>query len=214
MGHRARATGAPGPKAAACGFYPDPGYDYRRPLSGDRYEPIATRPLGAPISGGVQGRVVIPPAKCRNLRLMPLLFPVLPGTILLCDYTRGFRLPEMVKRRSVIVISPRLPHRDYLWAVVPLSTTAPARDVAYVCRLELARPLPPPFDAAVCWAKADMVATVGFERLDLFRTGRDRTGRRQYLHPRLSDADLTRVRAAVLHGLGLGSLTGSVRPDL
>src|SRR5437773_1314132 len=158
------------------------------------------------VSGGAQGRFVIPPAKCRNLRLMPLLFPVPPGTILLCDYTRGFRLPEMVKRRPAIVISPRLPHRDYLWAVVPLSTTAPARDVAYVCRLELARPLPPPFDAAVCWAKADMVATVGFERLDLFRTGRDRTGRRQYLHPRLSDADLTRVRAAVLHGLGLGSL--------
>ena len=40
----------------------------------------------------------------------------------------------------------------------------------------------------------------------LFRTDRDVTGRRQYLHPRLSDADLRRLRAAVLHGLGLGRI--------
>ena len=138
---------------------------------------------------------------------MPIQFPVAPGTILLCDYS-GFRPPEMIKRRPVVVISPRLPHRDHLCAVVPLSTTAPGRNVPYVCRLELAIGLPPPFDGErLCWAKADMVATVGFGRLDLFRTGRDVTRRRQYLHPRLSAADLQRVRAAVLHGLGLGDLT-------
>src|SRR5207248_7318416 len=128
-------------------------------------------------------------------RCMPIQFPVAPGTILLCDYS-GFRPPEMIKRRPVVVISPRLPHRDHLCAVVPLSTTAPGRNVPYVCRLELAIGLPPPFDGErLCWAKADMVATVGFGRLDLFRTGRDVTRRRQYLHPRLSAADLQRVRA-------------------
>jgi mRNA interferase MazF len=140
---------------------------------------------------------------------MPIQFPVAPGTILLCDYSGGFRPPEMVKRRPVIVVSPRLQHRDNLCAVVPLSTTPPVPELLpYVCRLDLEKPLPSPFDAATCWAKADMIATVGFARLDLFRTERDReTGRRRYYHPRLPAAELVRVRAAVLHGLGLGHLT-------
>jgi mRNA interferase MazF len=134
---------------------------------------------------------------------MPLKFPVAPGTILLCDYSTGFKAPEMVKRRPAIVISPRLRHRDFLCAVVPLSASAPPRDVPYVCRIELAAP----FAAQVCWAKADMVATVAFNRLDLFHTGRDSTGKRQYLHPRLSATQLLQVRAGVLHGLGLAHLT-------
>lgn len=138
---------------------------------------------------------------------MPIQFPVRPGTILLCNYATGFRPPEMVKRRPVIVVSPCLPHRDRLCAVAPLSTTAPAREVPYICRLELRIPLPPPFGALVCWAKADVIATMGFDRLDLFRTKRDFSGKRKYLHPRISDDDLRRVRVAVLHGLGLGGLT-------
>jgi uncharacterized protein YifN (PemK superfamily) len=142
---------------------------------------------------------------------MPIHFPVAPGTILLCDY-RGFRAPEMVKRRPVVVISPRLPHRDMLCSVVPLSTTAPSKDLPYVCRLDLPIALPAPFDTErVCWAKADMVATVSFSRLDLFRTARDFSGKRRYLRPRLPDEDLRRVRAAVLHGLGLGSLTAGLK---
>src|ERR1700704_6371834 len=104
---------------------------------------------------------------------MAIQYPVPPGAILLCDYS-GFRPPEMVKRRPVVVISPRLSYRDHLCTVVPLSTTAPNRNVPYVCRLELTVALPPPFDGErFCWAKADMVATVGFRRLDLFRTARD-----------------------------------------
>ena len=138
---------------------------------------------------------------------MPIQFPVAPGTILLCDYSGGFRPPEMVKRRPSVVISPRLRHRDGLCSVVPLSTSEPTRDLPYVCRIELGQPLPAPFDAPICWVKADMIATVSFRRLELFRTVRDQAGRRQYLHPRLSDDDLRRVRAAILHGLGLAHLT-------
>ncbi len=52
-----------------------------------------------------------------------------------------------------------------------------------------------------------MLATVRFERLDLFRTARDHTGKRQYLKIMLSKRDLDRVRICVLHGLGMGSLT-------
>jgi uncharacterized protein YifN (PemK superfamily) len=46
------------------------------------------------------------------------------GTIVVCDF-RGFEAPEMQKRRPVVVVSPRLRHRDNLCTVVPLSTTAP-----------------------------------------------------------------------------------------
>ena len=137
---------------------------------------------------------------------MAILYPVALGTILLCDYSLGgFREPEMVKRRPAVVVSPRLPHRDGLCTVVPLSTTAPLHPVGYVVELDVPMPLPSPFDAPKVWAKCDMLATVGFERLDLFRTKRDQGGRRKYLHPRLPAEDLARVRAAILAALGMPS---------
>jgi len=135
---------------------------------------------------------------------MPIQFPVAPGTVLLCDYDTGFRPPEMTKRRPVVVISPRLPHRDELCTVVPLSGSPPLRELPYQCRLDLAEPLPPPFNYSVWWAKCDMLATVGFGRLDLFRTARDQTGRRKYVHPKVSPEDLARVRACVLNAIGMG----------
>jgi uncharacterized protein YifN (PemK superfamily) len=139
---------------------------------------------------------------------MPILHPVGAGTILLCDYSQGgFRPPEMVKRRPAIVISPRLPNRDNLCTVVPLSLTAPEKEMPYQCRLELAESLPHPFPSKVLWVKADMLATVCFSRLDLFRTERDQYGRRKYLHPKVNPEQLRAVRCAVLHALGLPSLT-------
>lgn len=41
--------------------------------------------------------------------------------------------------------------------------------------------------------KCDMVAAVSFERLDLFRTDRDRQGKRKFLTIKLADADFERV---------------------
>lgn len=135
---------------------------------------------------------------------MPIKFPVAPGTILLCDYSLGgFRPPEMVKRRPAVVVSPRLPRRDGLCAVVPLSGTPPTHEVAYVVRLDLGEPLPEPFSSQIWWAKCDLVATVGFDRLDLFRTGRDQTGKRRYLHPKLATDSFRSVRVGVLAGLGI-----------
>jgi mRNA interferase MazF len=131
-----------------------------------------------------------------------------PGTLLRCDYERGgFQEPEMVKARPAVVISPRLPHRDGLCAVVPLSTSPPQYAVPYVVRLEIGPILPAPYQEAVVWAKCDMVATVSFARLDLFRTARDFEAKRKYLHPKLSTADLERVRTGVLFALGMGHLT-------
>lgn len=47
------------------------------------------------------------------------------GTLLLCDFGSGFKPPEMVKRRLVVVISPRIKARPGLCTVVALSTTLP-----------------------------------------------------------------------------------------
>lgn len=109
----------------------------------------------------------------------------------------------MVKPRPAIVVSPRLPHRDGLCTVVPISGEAPEHAVEYAVRLEFDPPLPFPFIHKVAWAKCDMLATVGFQRLDLFRTERDQYGRRRYLHPKLSADDFARVQSGVKAALGL-----------
>jgi uncharacterized protein YifN (PemK superfamily) len=139
---------------------------------------------------------------------MGIKFPVGVGTILLCDYDRGgFQPPEMVKRRPAAVISPRLRFRDGLCTVVPISSEPNEHDADYVVRLEFRPSLPEPFSYEVAWAKCDMLATVAFERLDLFHTSRDQYGKRKYLHPKLSADDLKRVRTGVLCALGMGHLT-------
>lgn len=110
---------------------------------------------------------------------MGIKFPVGVGTILVCDYDRGgFQPPEMIKRRPAIVISPRLPHRDQLCTIVPVSGEPNKYEADYVVRLEFNPPLPYPFLYEVAWAKCNMLATVGFNRLDLFHTERDQFGRR------------------------------------
>ena len=74
---------------------------------------------------------------------MAILHPLPAGTILLCNYDSGFRPPEMVKKRPCIIISPRLPHREQLCTVVPLSTTRPLRETTYQLKIDL--DLPPPW---------------------------------------------------------------------
>jgi uncharacterized protein YifN (PemK superfamily) len=128
--------------------------------------------------------------------------------MLLCDYGKGgFREPEMVKRRPAIAIVSQLPFRSGLCTVVPMSGTEPQRAVPYVVRLDLPEPLPAPFDFKVWWVKCDMIATVGFDRLDLFHTVRGPDHRRKYLDPKLSEADFDRVCQGILNGLGFVNLT-------
>lgn len=139
---------------------------------------------------------------------MAIQYPVGPGTVLLCDYSKGgFLEPEMIKRRPAVVVSPRLPYRDGLCSVVPLSGSEPAKPVPYVARIDLPAPLPPPFEQSVWWAKCDMLATVGFGRLDLFRTARDQTGKRKYIQPKLSEVAFRAVQEAILAALGMQDLT-------
>lgn len=96
---------------------------------------------------------------------MPLSIHPEVGTILVCNYS-GFREPEMVKSRLAVVISPRLKRRNNLCTVVPLSTTDPQPVEEFHHLVTLPREVPG-FEGLSKWAKCDMLATVGFHRLQL-----------------------------------------------
>ena len=131
-----------------------------------------------------------------------------PGTIVRVDLNEGFRPPEMTKRRPAIVLSPELPDRPRLCAIVPLSTQAPRTVRPYHFRLVLDPPLPHPYSQSVMWAKCDMVLTVAFHRLRFHLKGKDTDGARIYDVRRIADDDLAAIRRGVLHALGMDQLTG------
>jgi uncharacterized protein YifN (PemK superfamily) len=129
------------------------------------------------------------------------------GMIVVCDFSTGFKEPEMVKRRPVIVLSPKIARRANVCTIVPLSTVPPAPPMPFHCELVIQPVLPPPFHEGPNWVKSDMVTTVGFYRLDLVRLGKDRSGKRIYRWDRLSAEQLKQVRKCVLNGIGLAGLT-------
>lgn len=129
------------------------------------------------------------------------------GTILICNFDQGFKEPEMVKRRPVVVISPKISVRAGLCTVVALSTTSPMPEMPYHCRITLDPPLPEPWSDPDCWVKGDMICAVGFHRLDFPRLGTEPGGKRIYRYDPLPVADLRKVRRCVLSALGLGGLT-------
>ncbi|MCB1342098.1 MAG: type II toxin-antitoxin system PemK/MazF family toxin [Pseudooceanicola sp.] len=73
-----------------------------------------------------------------------------PGTIVRVDLSEGFRPPEMVKRRPAIVLSPALPDRPQLCAIVPLSTTPPRTPRAHHMQITFDPPLPAPYAKQTC----------------------------------------------------------------
>ena len=138
---------------------------------------------------------------------MAITYHPKPGAILICDYDTGFRVPEMVKRRCCVVITPRLRRRDGLCTVVPLSTTPPKPAEDYHCEVVLERELPKPWEGPHKWAKCDMLATVGYHRLSPIGIGRGADGKRRYLYPHVSAAQLKDIRGAVLCAPALSRLT-------
>ncbi len=122
-----------------------------------------------------------------------------PGRYMMCDFS-GLKEPEMNKVRPVIVTSPRLPNRSEIVAVVPISLTAPAKEMPFVVRLSK-NYHPMEQDDLPCWAKCDMLLNIGRFRLDGFKVGR-----RKWECPQVIGADLDAVRAGVLHALGLSDL--------
>jgi uncharacterized protein YifN (PemK superfamily) len=118
-----------------------------------------------------------------------------PGMILMCKYA-GYRTPEMVKERRVVVVSPRNRNAalDHVTAiVVPLSRTAPFESMSW--HYEIAAGKYP--GVANCWAKGDLVSHVGVWRLDrIYHEG-------DFVVPRLDAPDLAGVRNALKHGCGI-----------
>lgn len=118
------------------------------------------------------------------------------GQIFVGDFT-DLKVPEITKKRPVIVISPKLPYRSELVALVPVSTTAPRHDLPFVYRLSR-NYTPWGAPGLECWAKCDLVMNVWVGRLSAFKVDR-----RKYVYPALTPEDLAGVRRAVLAGLGL-----------
>ena len=134
-----------------------------------------------------------------------------PGQILLCDFSQGFRAPEMVKsKRPVIVLTPSFSHRSGLVTIVPLSTVRPDPIMPFHYQLpNNCLPQTGTFQTGESWVKGDLIYTVGFHRLDLIRLGtRDpNTGKRIYYRRRLSRDRMKQIYTCVLHGLNLGDLS-------
>jgi mRNA interferase MazF len=130
---------------------------------------------------------------------MALLFYPRAGQVFVGDFS-DLKEPEMTKVRPVVVISPRLPYRSNLVAIVPISLTAPKHNLPFCFKLSR-NYHPNEVDTLDSWAKCDMVMNVSLRRLSAFKVGR-----RRYTFPELSPEDLLGVRLAVLAGLGLDKL--------
>lgn len=130
------------------------------------------------------------------------------GSILICNFDQGFQQPEMVKRRPVVIVSPPIQTRPGLCTVVALSTTQPQSICPYHDKLTIDPPLPSPWQSTEVWIKGDMIAAVGFHRLDLIQIGRDPdTKQRRYYFRTLSPEQIQLVQKCMLNALGLIGLT-------
>ena len=132
------------------------------------------------------------------------------GQILLCDFSRGFKEPEMVKnRRPVVVVSKAIAGRSNLVTILALSTRTPEPIRPYHYKIpKNSMPQLGRYQENDTWLKGDMVYTVGFHRLDLIRLNKRHpaTGKRQYFQNRLDREQMREVYKCMLHGLNLGQL--------
>ena len=129
------------------------------------------------------------------------------GTILMCNFDQGFKIPEMVKRRPVIVVSPKILARPGLCTVVALSTTPPDPIMPYHAKIDLPQTLPKRLRSSETWVKGDMINTVGLHRLDFIRLGKTKDGKRIYHYSPLDAGTMERIEGCILHALGLSNLT-------
>ena len=113
--------------------------------------------------------------------------------MVICDFN-GFKVPEMVKRRPVVVVAPPW-GRQSLSTVVPLSTTPPDILMPYHYPFS---DNPIPGRSEPTWAKCDMVTTVSLERLDRIKLGRG-----SYEILQLSDGDFEAIKTCLRLFLGL-----------
>jgi uncharacterized protein YifN (PemK superfamily) len=130
-----------------------------------------------------------------------ILFTPNPGDVLVCDFSAGgFREPEMIKARPVVVISRKMRETPSTVIVVPFSATKQRRagNVQHLIPAGRYHFFEATGDV---YAKGDMVAHVSLARLDrLHKDGLPIIGR-------LDADDLRAVRACVLRAVGLSHLT-------
>lgn len=120
------------------------------------------------------------------------------GTILKCDFTRGFVQPEMTKIRPVVVVSDRYRNRDAI-LVVGCSGNAPRDERTISVSLPMAKYA---FLLQDNWAKCEMVYAVS--RIRLSSLDDKHTGR--FLDSRdtmIDVADLRAIRDGVKLAIGL-----------
>lgn len=125
-----------------------------------------------------------------------------PGTVVRVDLSQGFKPPEMVKRRPVIVLSPPISGRQQLCTVVPLSTTRPRVIMPHHMEIRFDPPLPHPFGSPSAWLKGDIVLTIAFHRLRLLFDGKQ-GGQRVYDVRVLPPDVFEQVKNCVRAGIGL-----------
>ena len=137
---------------------------------------------------------------------MAITFHPAPGTILFCDFSTGFKEPEMIKRRPVVVVSKSTQGRGDLVTILPLSTAVPepVRDFHYLVP-KRSLPMIGDFQKSDSWVKGDMICTVGFHRLDMVALGRVE-GKRTYYKQRLGREQMSEIYQCMLHGVGFGNL--------
>lgn len=126
------------------------------------------------------------------------------GAVLICDFD-GLRTPEMIKRRPVVVISPKFKGRERLCTVVPLSTRDPDTVEAYHYYLRFDPILPWPYDSEYMWVKGDMAYTLSLDRMNM-PFEKDEHGTRRFVQYQLSDENFNIVLGCLLEGQGLGHL--------
>lgn len=132
--------------------------------------------------------------------MQALPFHPSPGDILICDYTTGFKPPEMVKRRLCVVVSPKLKRRNDLVAVVPLSSSEPNPVEQWHHRVDL---ICKSWGDGPRWIACDMLATVSYHRLSRPHYRHPVTSTRLFEKLSLSAQDLIDLRGKVKLALGL-----------
>lgn len=126
---------------------------------------------------------------------MTISFHPRPGTVLMCDFTTGFIVPEIIKMRPVVVVSPHHIRRQGLYTVVPLSRTAP--DPLEQYHVHFAK-TPVADQFGPCWAKCDLVTSVSAERLD-----RKKIARGVYKITNVTTPELDLILLAIKYSLGI-----------
>jgi len=140
-------------------------------------------------------------------RSVSLQYAPKKGMILLCDFSQGFKEPEMVKSSRPVIV---LCSTGKLATVVACSTKEPEIIKPYHYLIpRQSMPKTSHFFGKDTWVKGDMVYTFGFHRLDLVDLGKT-NGKRNYFTQRFGSEQMANIHRCVLSGIGFDFLVGHI----